>query len=231
MDAVVVAEEVAVDVAEVSSGRCARRKSHLSRLWAACAGSTALLLCIGAAAESGSRRSFDTPETAAEALLEAMQSEDVAPILGILGREHQAKLLNPDAAAGRAGRKKLLEHARVYHSVREGEDGEMELVIGEAEWPFPIPLVREGNAWVFDTDAGVEELVDRRIGANELNAIEVSHLYVDAQMQYAGADRDGDQVLEYAQLVRSTPSRRDGLFWKDDPDADELSPFGPLVAV
>jgi hypothetical protein len=111
-----------------------------------------------------------------------------------------------------------------------GDDDTMLVVLmGRNAWPMPIPLVRSAEGWHFDTEAGLEEMVDRRIGANELAAIGYARTYVQAQVEYAGADRDGDQVLEYAQKLVSTPGRQDGLYWPD-PAGDAPSPLGPLAA-
>jgi hypothetical protein len=92
-----------------------------------------------------------------------------------------------------------------------------------------VPIVREGESWYFDSAAGLEEVLDRRIGENELAAIEALRAYVQAQVEYASVDRDGDQVLEYAQRVISTPGQRDGLYWASAP-GEPVSPFGPFIA-
>ena len=104
-----------------------------------------------------------------------------------------------------------------------------ELQLGLDGWPFPIPLVNAAGQWHFDTDAGREEILNRRIGANELGAMQVCHAYVQAQREYAAVDRLGDQVLAYAQHLRSTPGTHDGLYWSTR-TGDALSPLGPLVA-
>ncbi len=105
------------------------------------------------------------------------------------------------------------------------------LLIGEQAWPLPIPLVREQGAWRFATEQGIEEIVNRRIGANERNAIGVLQAYLDAQKEYASRDRNGDGVLQYAQKLGSTPGKHDGLYWEADASkGEEPSPFGPLVA-
>jgi hypothetical protein len=103
------------------------------------------------------------------------------------------------------------------------------LEVGVNAWPFPIPLVQRDGQWVFDTAAGKEELLNRRIGRNELAVLNVMRVYVEAQREYASRDRDGDAVLEYAQRMGSSFGARDGLFWPPTLDG-ELSPLGPLVA-
>jgi hypothetical protein len=104
------------------------------------------------------------------------------------------------------------------------------LEIGADGWPFPIPLVKQDGQWFFDTAAGAEEILNRRIGMDEIGAINVCHSYVDAQREYASQDRMGDGVLAYAQFLRSTPGTHDGLFWPTNQPGEELSPLGPLIA-
>ena len=108
-------------------------------------------------------------------------------------------------------------------------DGSLTVVMGRQDWPMPVPLVKEEQGWRYDTAAGIEEIDDRRIGSNELTAIGLLRSYVDAQLQYAQEDRDGDKVLEYAQKIVSAPGQQDGLYWQAQAGA-ELSPLGPLVA-
>lgn len=102
------------------------------------------------------------------------------------------------------------------------------LDLGDQNWPFPIPLVRKGGQWFFDTAAGKEEILNRRIGEDELTAIGVCRTYLAAQREYAGEDRVGDGVLRFAQRIRSTPGRKDGLYWPEGPN-DDPSPLGPLI--
>ena len=105
------------------------------------------------------------------------------------------------------------------------------LLVGDKAWPFPIPLVREGGAWRFATERGAEEILNRRIGRNERNALYVLQAYVDAQREYASRDRDGDGVLQYAAKLGSSPGKFDGLYWPADASKnEEASPFGPLIA-
>jgi hypothetical protein len=103
------------------------------------------------------------------------------------------------------------------------------LQLGDDGWPFPIPLVQESGRWFFDTEAGEEEILNRRIGRNESGTIQVCHAYVDAQREYASQDRDGDKVLEYAQKLASSEGKTDGLYWPTELNG-QISPLGPLVA-
>jgi hypothetical protein len=187
----------------------------------------ALLAACGDAEPQPSER-FSSPERAAEAVIDALASDDVEALLAILGPAYRDQLVTSDWDAEREVRQKIVEAARVKLEFDPMDDGALELVLGENQWPFPILLVSDGSEWYFDTDEGIEEILDRRIGRNELSAIALCHAYVDAQIEYARADRDGDDVLEYAQRLASSPGQMDGLYWEADDD-DELSPFGPLV--
>jgi hypothetical protein len=105
------------------------------------------------------------------------------------------------------------------------------LLIGAEAWPMPIPIVRSGDRWRFASELGEDEIVNRRIGANERNAIYVLRAFVDAQRAYAAVDRDGDGVRQYARKLASSPGKRDGLYWTADAaKGEEISPFGPLIA-
>jgi len=113
--------------------------------------------------------------------------------------------------------------------VREGE-GKAKLVIGEKKWPFPVPIVKKGNSWLFDTESGREEILNRRIGHNELLAVHACRAYAEAQREYYGmAEPDGDQIPKYAQHMISTPGNKNGLYWPTAVGEKE-SPLGPLVA-
>ena len=197
-------------------------------VWAMLA--TLLLLptlgCQGA--DTQAQRVFATPDAAVEALIDAVERDDVDALLGILGREHESAIVTPDWDAQRDARQEIVEAAKQMRKLNKVDEGVLELIVGEEEWPFPIRLVQEGEAWRFDTAQGIEEIVDRRIGRNELTAIAIARAYVDAQIEYARRDRDGDEVLEYAQRLASTPGKRDGLYWEAESEED-LSPFGPLV--
>jgi len=103
------------------------------------------------------------------------------------------------------------------------------LEVGDERWPFPVPIVPRDGRWFFDTEAGKDELLNRRIGRNELATLQSVRAYVEAQREYAGKDRDGDEVLEFAPKFNSTPGTKDGLYWPQHLDG-EISPLGPLAA-
>ncbi len=189
----------------------------------------ALAMPAGAAPAKKTQRSFATPEEAVKALVTALQENNNKELAAIFGPGSQTLISSGDPVADKAGRERFV---KLYDekSVIEGADaGKAVLSIGNEDYPFPIPMVKRGNAWLFDTQAGKEELLDRRIGRNELNVIDVLRAYVDAQREYAAKDRDSNGVLEFAQKLSSTPGKKDGLYWEAK-EGEEESPFGPFVA-
>jgi len=178
------------------------------------------------AAEATSR--FATPEDAVAALAAAAKVNDVGEMRKVLGPGAD-DIVNPDRVQAGAEfanfAAALIETNRV---VRES-DSLCVLELGRGAWPFPIPIVKTNGAWSFDVAAGREELLNRRIGRNELSALQVVRAYVEAQRQYASQDYDGDDVLEYAQRLFSPPGTHDGLYWPAEIEND-ISPLGPLVA-
>lgn len=177
------------------------------------------------------QKTFATPEEAVSALTAALKADDDAALVAIFGDKHEDLVVTPDKAANSANRAKALAALQTYHLLEEKDKDTRVLVIGDQAWPFPIPLVRQGDRWRYATEQGEDELVNRRIGANERNALIVLNAYLDAQKEYASVDRDGDGVLQYAQRLGSTPGKHDGLYWPADASkGEERSPFGPLVA-
>jgi Protein of unknown function (DUF2950) len=195
-----------------------------------CAVAAALgLMLAGAAASAQEQATFSSPEAAIAALLDALESGDEDAVLAVLGSEHADELLGDDPDAAREEQQRFLAAAEASLDLRPDGEGRRIAYVGPRATPFAIPIVAEGAAWHFDTEAGIEELANRRIGGNELRTIDTMRAYVDAQNAYASVDRDGDEVLEYAQRIRSTPGQQDGLYW---PTADNVapSPLGPLLA-
>jgi hypothetical protein len=184
---------------------------------------------LGATAASAAQRSFATPEAALQALVDALGAANEAALIEIFGTEHADVVTGGDGAAAREEWRRGYEAAQQVAALRPAGDGYMIIVLGRQAWPLPIPLVPDGGAWRFDTAAGAEEITNRRIGRNELAAIEVARAYINAQLDYSTEDRDGDQVLEYAQRLLSMPGQQDGLYWPASEDQTP-SPFGPLIA-
>jgi hypothetical protein len=175
------------------------------------------------------QRGFASPEEAASALVAAARAGSATELLRILGPDGRKLVRSGDPVADKGGRGRFVGAYDKLNSIDRQGDDKAVLVIGEEHWPFAIPMVRQGTAWRFDTKAGAAEILARRIGRNELNAIEVCRAYVDAQREYASKDRNGDGLLEYAQKFVSSPGQQDGLYWPAQP-GDEASPLGPLVA-
>jgi hypothetical protein len=173
-------------------------------------------------------QAFATPEQAVEALSRATMATNRAALADLFGPESEA-LVNPDTVqSAREFNDFTVAFNASHRLVRESAD-RVVLEVGPDNWPLPIPLVKRSGGWQFDTQQGVEELVNRRIGRNELDVLRVLRAYVQAQREYASRDRDGDEVLEYAQKMRSSPGQTDGLFWPFALNG-EISPLGPLVA-
>ena len=182
-----------------------------------------------AAQPQQTQRSFATPEEALQALLAAVQSKDrqaLAPLFG----PALADLAPGDPVEEAAEFEHFSGHLQEGTELVKEGDSKAILQIGAEKWPFPIPIVKKGTGWVFDTEAGRQELLTRRIGHNELLAINVCRAYVDAQREYYDMPNpDGDQIPKYAQHLISRPGKRDGLYWPTSAGAKE-SPLGPLVA-
>jgi hypothetical protein len=191
----------------------------------------AFLLALPLTALAAEQKTFATPDEAVDALQGALKADDDAALIAIFGDQHKDLIVTPDRAANSATRAKAVTAMQTYKMLEDAGNDRRILVIGDQAWPFPIPLVKSGERWRFATEQGEDELVNRRIGANERSAIFVLRAYLDAQKDYATKDRDGDGVLQYAQKLGSTAGKHDGLYWPADAaKGEEESPFGPLVA-
>jgi hypothetical protein len=196
---------------------------------ARCGAALAVLVTVGGANALAEPQVFPSPEAAAQALRDALEADDGEALRAIFGPEYADDLIGSDIAIVQEEMRETLEAMRAATALLPDADGSVILTIGRQAYPFPVPIVREGESWYFDSAAGLEEVLDRRIGENELAAIEALRAYVQAQVEYASVDRDGDQVLEYAQRVISTAGQRDGLYWASAP-GEPVSPFGPFIA-
>jgi hypothetical protein len=193
-----------------------------------CALALVVLAPMALAAPAAQKR-FASPEAGITALVEAVKSDDQPMLLAVLG-PHGGKLISSgDAVADRQGREAFIKAYGEAHKLALEGDTQATLVIGKDEWPMPIPLVKSRDGWRFDTRKGEEEILARRIGRNELSAIQVCLAIVDAEREYAAMDLDKDGVPEYAPKFVSTPGKRDGLYWETTPDGAP-SPLGPLLA-
>ncbi|HET6250867.1 MAG TPA: DUF2950 domain-containing protein [Tepidisphaeraceae bacterium] len=178
---------------------------------------------------SSAPKTFATAEDAGSALKGAAIAGDQQALLGIFGSEGQQLVFSGDPVEEENGMKKFAGHLAEYMRVDHQGADKAVLYIGLKNWPFPIPLVKSDKGWSFDTAAGKEELLNRRIGENELNAISVCRAYVAAQKAYASKPRSDDKIIQYARHFRSSDGKHDGLYWAAG-ENEEISPMGPLVA-
>lgn len=173
-------------------------------------------------------KNYPSPDAAAADLLEAARSGNAKRIQTVFGAKAK-RLGSGDPARAKYERELFVNAYNEKHELRMDGDQRATLVLGNNEWPFPVPVVKIGNIWRFDPAAGMDEIVNRRIGQNELYAIQVLQAIVDAQYDYASVDRDGDGLREYAQKFTSTPGQHDGLYWPTKA-GEAASPLGPLLA-
>ena len=193
----------------------------------------ACALLTGSAPAAGSKtpkqRLFSTPQEAVQALVQAVKTADQEKLFAIYGPERE-KLLSGDAVQDANALKGFGERLGKGATLEKVDDTKYTLIVGEDRWPSPIPIVKDGRKWRFDTAAGLDEILSRRIGQNELSAIMTCRAYVVAQWEYyteaLGTAHDGLAV--YAQHFISAPGKRDGLFW-EVPEGGKPSPFGGLI--
>ncbi len=177
-----------------------------------------------------SQATFSSPDDAASALVAALAPErDVEELERIFGPGTDELASSGDEARDLELGEEFVALYQERHEFEESADGETILAVGDDLWPFPIPLRQDGDSWSFDTDAGREEILNRRIGRNELDTIQTCLAIADAQREYAALDVDGDGLREYAKRFYSEPGTRNGLFWPAD-EGDEPSPLGHMVA-
>jgi len=193
---------------------------------------TSLFLCaalLGWSASAYCQETFKTPEEAVNALVAAAKSQDRKDVLEILGPDGQAIVSSGDPVADSNAREKFISAYDAKHAIELEGDGTQTLIIGDDDWPFPIPLINKTGEWQFDTKAGLDEILRRRIGRNELSAIQVCLAYVQAQNEYASLDPGGLGQHVYAQRIVSRPGKKDGLYWPTA-EGEEPSPLGDLAA-
>jgi hypothetical protein len=184
-------------------------------------------------AASGSAKvtTFDAPEQAVDALVEAAEKFDGAALEAMFGPDGDDIIHSGEPARDKERATEFVAKAREKKevSVDEKTPTHAQLVVGNEDWPFPVPLVKSDGKWFFDSKAGLQEILLRRIGGNELDAIQICHGYVEAQGEYAVMKRGDGGVQQYAQRIISTPGKQDGLAWKND-DATWGGPIGEKIA-
>jgi len=187
-----------------------------------------LLQAAIAAPASVEQKSFATPDDALTAVVEDLKSGDLPGLVKIFSPAIEPILNSGDPVADQNARERFVTAAEESHHF-DGSGDTLTLVVGKDDWPFPIPLKKVGERWQFDTAAGKEEILDRRIGENELSTIQTMLAYVDAQGDYADFQRQRSGMPEYAQRILSSPGKMDGLYWPSA-EGEPQSPLGPLVA-
>jgi hypothetical protein len=176
-----------------------------------------------------SHRAFSSPEEAVKALIAVVTKEKVDELLQIFGPEGKDLIGSSDPASARRGREVFTAAATERWHLVDREGGGKTLVIGNEDWPFPVPLIQDAQGWHFDAAAGKEEVITRRIGRNELAAIEICQTYVAAQRRYARAAHDGKRPGLFAAAFRSDPGKQNGLYWPAK-HGEPRSPLGDLLA-
>ena len=181
------------------------------------------------ASAAQAQKAYSSPEEGATALADAVKEGSRKTILKVLGDANDIIQSGDDVADARA-REKFLSAYDAKHSIKAEGNKKATLILGNDDFPFPIPLVNTRHGWEFDVDAGRREILYRRIGRNELDAIQASLAFADAQNEYADKDRTGAGAGVYAQRIVSHPGTKDGLFWRDDNDKSPLGEFAARAA-
>ncbi|MFZ0313305.1 MAG: DUF2950 domain-containing protein [Candidatus Korobacteraceae bacterium] len=176
-------------------------------------------------------KAFDTPQQAAEALITAAGAYDVPELMAIFGPDGKDFVASADPVEDKNNAVAFATEARAKNSVSidPANPNKAVIIVGEEQWPLPVPVVKRNGKWYFDAKAGRQQILFRRIGANELDAIQVCRGYVEAQREYAMEIHDDSGVNQYAQKIFSTPGKQDGLYWKNA-DGTSAGPIGDAVA-
>src|SRR5262245_16326531 len=194
-----------------------------------------LAICLAAgltltSLDARAQQAFKSPEEAADALIAAARAGDRKVVLGILGAAAQELISSGDPVEDANTRQEFLAAYDAKHTIGRDGDNKAFLVIGNEDWPFPIPMVQANGAWRFDAVAGREEILARRIGRNELSTIQAALAYVDAQNEYAEMQAKAGGPGSYATRIISSPGKKDGLYWPTA-QGEPQSPLGEAVAV
>ncbi|QSI77316.1 MULTISPECIES: DUF2950 domain-containing protein [Niveibacterium] len=205
--------------------------SHSSRLARTLRGITfaGALIALPAFAAGGAPRVFPQPEEAAAALVDSLKAADGKAVLAVLGGKARDWVFTGDRPTDIKVWQSFVEAYDAQHTVVEVADGRAVLIVGPGRYPFSFPIMRVAGGWRFDAEQGKEELINRRVGMNELSTIEVLKEVVAAQREYALMDRNGNGSPEYAARFTSSEGKRDGLYWQTA-EGEAPSPLGPLVA-
>jgi DUF2950 family protein len=197
-------------------------------------GKMTMALCVAVlfsavSVRAADQKTFATPADAAQALYQASADENQDEIVAVLGDEGKELVYSGDPVQDKKGMEGFVKAYKAKHALVEQDAQTQILQVGTKDWPLPIPIVNDGGKWRFDTAAGKQELLYRRIGHNELGAIAACRGFIDAQKDYAAAAHDGLPAGIYAQKLMSTPGKQDGLYWETKED-EPTSPAGPFLA-
>ena len=178
---------------------------------------------------TGRQQDFESAEAAAQALAAAVQSDEAGALLEVLGKEAEPVLNSGDPVQDKNSRARFLEAYASAHTLRADAAGVATLEVGADAWPFPFPIVRRDGRYRFDSTAGGEEVINRRVGANELATIQSCLAFVDAQREYYARNAAREPLLHFAQKLASTPGQKDGLYWPTS-GTEPQSPLGEAFA-
>jgi DUF2950 family protein len=208
------------------------RETVANKVWRGMIPFAAAIAMLTASATAGSaaaQKTFGSPDEAVKELVAAAKTNDSKAMLGVLGPEAKSVIFSGDAVADRADRERFVKSYEEANKLEMSGDAKALIVVGKDEWPFPIPIIKVATGWRFDARQGREELLNRRIGRNELAVIQVVQAVVDAQQEYYLRNPTHDKLLHYAQTYVSTKGRKDGLFFPTR-EGELPSPLGQLVA-
>jgi len=186
-------------------------------------------LCV-ACGQNGSRHQFSSQQEAADALVNAAKATDDSALVDVLGAAAKPAIDSGDPVQNRNARERFVQAFEQTHAVVDGPEDTRILTVGADRWPFPFPLVRHGDRWRFDTSMGIDEIVNRRVGANELDTIQSCLAFVDAQHEYYMRNPQQDALMHFARRLFSSPGQRDGLYWPTV-GGEAPSPLGESFAV
>ncbi|MGE5060236.1 MAG: DUF2950 domain-containing protein [Betaproteobacteria bacterium] len=203
-----------------------KRKKHATGL-RSCLAALGIFAFIISSTPASAQKMFSSPEEAVKAAIAAARSNNDKELLAIFGAQAKEILFSGDPVADKQRRAEFVAaYDQANRLSTEGED--RILIAGKQDWPFPIPIVKKGQSWMFDTEQGKQEVLNRRIGGNELFTIQTMLAIVDAEREYAMKDRDRNGLLEYAQKFLSDPGKKNGLYWEAKAGEPE-SPLGPIM--
>jgi hypothetical protein len=183
---------------------------------------------VQAAVGGVQQQTYGSPEDAVKALIDAIKSNDIRKMGIVLGPHSRNILSSGDEVADRELLENFIKLYDEKNKIEKVGNSKALLLVGEKDWPMPIPMVKKGQRWLFDTKRGKEEVLNRRIGRNELAVIKVCEAYVDAQQEYALMNSDGEGLVKYAQQFASSPGKKDGLYWETK-EGEHPSPLGPFA--